>query len=68
MFAGEQEATRRMEYLQELGPPFGEEYLYVSGPVLVRVANALTPWQSSEYATALTEIAAAGAGPPRPPA
>lgn len=68
VFADEQGAARRMKYLQELGPPFGEEYLYASGPVLVRVANALTPWQSSEYATALTEIAAAGAGRARPPA
>lgn len=68
VFADEQGAARRMEYLQELGPPWGEEYLYVSGPVLVRVANALTPWQSSEYATALTEIGAARAAPARPPA
>jgi hypothetical protein len=68
VFADEQGAARRMEYLQELGPPWGEEYLYVSGPVLIRVANALTPWQSSEYATALTEIGAAGATPARPPA
>ncbi|MGH4023339.1 MAG: hypothetical protein ACRDRV_02010 [Pseudonocardiaceae bacterium] len=67
VFADEQSAAQRMKYLQELGPPFGEEYLYVSGPVLVRVANALTPWQSSEYATALTEIAGAGAGQARPP-
>lgn len=68
VFADEQDAARRMEYLQEIGPPYGEEYLYVSGPVLIRVANALTPWQSSEYATALTEIGAAGATPAQPPA
>ncbi|HEX2298055.1 MAG TPA: hypothetical protein VHH34_05975 [Pseudonocardiaceae bacterium] len=68
VFADEQGAAQRMKYLQELGPPFGEEYLYASGPVLVRVANALTPWQASEYATALTEIAAGGAGQARPPA
>lgn len=68
VFTEEQGAARRMQYLQEQGPPFGEEYLYVSGPILVRVANGLTPWQSSEYATALTEIAAATAEPGRAPA
>lgn len=56
VFAHDQDAAQRMEYLKELGPPYGEEYNYVSGPVLLRVANALTPWQASEYATALTEI------------
>lgn len=56
VFTDEQGAAWRMEYLQEQGPPYGEEYTYVSGPVLLRVANALTPWQASEYATALTEI------------
>lgn len=58
VFADDQGAARRMSYLQELGPPYGEEYNYVSGPMLLRVANALTPWQASEYATALTEIGA----------
>ncbi|MGH4013364.1 MAG: hypothetical protein ACRDSL_05410 [Pseudonocardiaceae bacterium] len=59
-FADEHSAQRRMEHLQTLGPPFGEEYHYVSGPVLVRVANALTPGQASEYATALAEIVQGG--------
>lgn len=56
VFATDQDAAQRREHLKELGPPYGEEYNYVSGPMLLRVANALTPWQASEYATALTEI------------
>ena len=59
VFGDEQGAARRMAYLQADGPPYGEEYTYVSGPVLVRVGNALTPWQASEYATALVEIGGA---------
>lgn len=55
-FADEHSAQLRMEYLQTQGPPYGEEYSYVSGPVLVRVANALTPEQASEYAAALAEL------------
>ena len=59
VFEDEDAATKRMEYLQAVlgsDTPFGTEYDYVRGPVLLRVIGALTPDQAAAYEAALGEI------------
>jgi hypothetical protein len=58
VFADEQGAQRRMQFIQNIasGFPAAVEYNYTSGPVLLRVARSLTPVQAAEYQKALAEI------------
>ncbi len=58
VFANEQGAQRRMQFIQNLaaGLPAAVEYDYPSGPVLLRVSRSLTPAQAAEYQKTLTEI------------
>jgi len=55
LFADEDAATARRNYVQELGKrlPILTEYDYQSGPVLLRVSRNLTPEQAAEYESAL---------------
>ncbi len=60
VFEDEDAATKRMEYIQAVlgsDTPFGTEYDYVRGPVLLRVIGTLTPDQAAAYETALGAIA-----------
>jgi hypothetical protein len=58
VFADEQGARKRMEYIQAIaaGLPLATEYDYVSGQILVRVSRELIPDQALEYERALAEI------------
>lgn len=50
-------AQRRKDYLDGVSSnQLAMEYSWVSGPVLLRVSQHLTPDQAAEYQTALTEI------------
>ncbi|MDT7664569.1 MAG: hypothetical protein QOD04_4125 [Pseudonocardiales bacterium] len=55
VFADEDAATTRRNYLQEIGKraPIFSEYDYQSGPVLLRISHLLTPQQGAEYEAAL---------------
>ena len=56
VYADEAGATARKQYIDGLmkgSPILGTEYSYVDGPVLLRVSQALTPGQATEYETAL---------------
>jgi endonuclease YncB( thermonuclease family) len=55
VFADEDAATVRRDYLQEIGKraPIFSEYDYQSGPVLLRVSHLLTPQQAAGYEAAL---------------
>jgi len=58
VFADEDAATARRDYLQEMGKrlPILTGYNYQSGPVLVRVSRDLTPQQAAEYESALAAV------------
>jgi len=59
VFEDEDAATKRMEYIQAVlgsDTPFGTEYDYVRGPVLLRVIGTLTPDQAAAYEAALDAI------------
>ena len=58
VFADEQGAQRRVQFIQEIAStlPAAVEYHYISGPILLRVARSLTPAQAAEYQQALAEI------------
>jgi hypothetical protein len=58
VFADEQGAQRRMHFIKNIasGFPAAVEYDYTLGPVLLRVARALTPAQAAEYQKALAAI------------
>lgn len=57
VFGTAEEAGRRAEYLDKLQSSapelLGTDYLYVSGPTLLRVSGLLTPKQAREYEEAL---------------
>lgn len=59
VFGRAEQAGRRADYLSALQSkspePIGSEYLYVSGPAVLRVSGLLTPAQAREYAAALGE-------------
>ena len=59
VFEDEDAATKRMEYIQAVlgsDTPFGTEYDYVRGPVLLRVIGTLTTDQAAAYEAALDAI------------
>ena len=56
VFATSGDATAREQYIQaaeKAAPIVGTEYDYVSGPVLLRVSQVLTPQQAAQYKAAL---------------
>ncbi|WP_156934829.1 thermonuclease family protein [Pseudonocardia spinosispora] len=67
VFADEEGATTRRDYLQGIGKraPILGEYDYQNGAVLLRVSRNLTPQQAAEYEAALP--LATKPGPPPPP-
>jgi len=59
VFASEDAARKRMDYIQAVlgsDSPFGAEYDYVRGGVLLRVTGTLTPDQAAAYEAALSGI------------
>lgn len=59
VFAKSGQARKRAEYISAVTegmPMLGPEYDYVAGPVLLRVAQGLTPEEAKEYETALRII------------
>jgi hypothetical protein len=67
VFADEDAATARRNYLQEIGKraPLFTEYDYQNGPALLRISRQLTPAQAAGYESALKTV---GAGTPAAPA
>ena len=62
-------AQRRGEYIakiQQASSLLGSEYLYTSGPVLLRISGELTPEQAKGYANALADITSADVAPVEP--
>ncbi|GAA4963875.1 hypothetical protein WHI96_19225 [Pseudonocardia tropica] len=55
VFESEDTAQARVEYIQQVtkGAPMLGEYIYRSGPVVVRVASGLTPDQAADFESAL---------------
>jgi hypothetical protein len=59
VFAGTDEALARAKYIARVNNSMqilGAEYDYVSGPVLLRVSEVLTPAQAKAYASALKKV------------
>ena len=68
VFADEDAATARRNYLQEISKraPLFTEYDYQNGAALLRISHQLTPAQAAEYESALKTVSPTGNAPAAP--